>query len=221
VLRDGRTVTVPAREIVPGDVLVVEAGDLVAADARVLEAHALAANEAPLTGESLPVDKDPTALGADKPLAERSDRLFLGTSIAHRHGPGRGSRPPAWGPSSAGSRACWPRSTTSPTPLQRRLESVGKTLLMLCWGGRAGGGAGPAARRALERGPHRGGVAGRRRRPRGTGRHRHHRPRHRRPAHGQPERAGAQAGGGETLGLRDGDLHGQDRDPDHRGHGGA
>ena len=56
-MRDGRPAVVPAAEVVPGDVLLLEAGDVVAADARLIEAHALATNEAPLTGESLPVDK--------------------------------------------------------------------------------------------------------------------------------------------------------------------
>lgn len=81
VLRDGHAVVVPAREIVVGDVLLLEAGDLVAADARLLEAHALGVNEAALTGESVPVDKDPKPLADDAPLAERKDRVFSGTAV--------------------------------------------------------------------------------------------------------------------------------------------
>jgi len=57
VLRDGAPVTIPAAEVVPGDVLTLAPGDRVAADARVLEANNLEVDEAPLTGESLPVSK--------------------------------------------------------------------------------------------------------------------------------------------------------------------
>jgi P-type Ca2+ transporter type 2C len=57
VMRDGHSVMMPASRIVPGDVLVLEAGDVAAADARLRTAHALTTNEAPLTGESTPVEK--------------------------------------------------------------------------------------------------------------------------------------------------------------------
>ena len=57
LVRDGRTVELPAVQVVPGDLLVLEAGDVVMADARLIEAHALSTNEAPLTGESMPVEK--------------------------------------------------------------------------------------------------------------------------------------------------------------------
>jgi Ca2+-transporting ATPase len=58
VVRDGVSRVIPAAEVVPGDELLLEAGDIVAADAQVTEAYALQANEAPLTGESLPVEKN-------------------------------------------------------------------------------------------------------------------------------------------------------------------
>ncbi|HLT34913.1 MAG TPA: cation-transporting P-type ATPase, partial [Enhygromyxa sp.] len=57
VRRSGELAAIPAREVVVGDILVLTPGDVVAADARVRSAHALASNEAALTGESLPVDK--------------------------------------------------------------------------------------------------------------------------------------------------------------------
>jgi Ca2+-transporting ATPase len=81
VLRDGHPRVIPAAEIVPGDLLCLEAGDLVAADAQVLDANALTVNEAALTGESLPVDKDPTPLGDDVPLADRRDHVYAGTAV--------------------------------------------------------------------------------------------------------------------------------------------
>ena len=106
VVRDGRTVSIPARDMVPGDLLILEAGDLVAADARVIEAHLLATNEAPLTGESLPVDKD------TRPVAARTRRWPSGTIASSwaprwRRAPeAPRSWPPAPPPSWARSRAC-------------------------------------------------------------------------------------------------------------------
>jgi Ca2+-transporting ATPase len=82
VMRDGHSLIVPATTIVPGDVLVLEAGDVVAADARVHTAHALSTNEAPLTGESTPVEKSTVPTTPDTALAEREDFVFMGTSVA-------------------------------------------------------------------------------------------------------------------------------------------
>jgi len=83
VRRDGRSHSIPAAEVVPGDVLEVEAGDLVPADARVLEAAALKTVEAALTGESEAVGKDAACLEReDIPLGDRRCMVFLGTSVA-------------------------------------------------------------------------------------------------------------------------------------------
>ncbi|MCY7314127.1 MAG: cation-transporting P-type ATPase [Rubrivivax sp.] len=83
VLRDGAEVTVDARGVVVGDVLVLKPGQAVAADARVLQAHRLATNEAALTGESMPVRKEPVAsLPAATPLGERRNMVFMGTVVS-------------------------------------------------------------------------------------------------------------------------------------------
>ena len=83
VLRDGQSVTIDAREVVVGDVLLLKPGEPVAADARVIEAHRLATNEAALTGESLPVRKQQDdALPADTPLGERRNMVYLGTVVS-------------------------------------------------------------------------------------------------------------------------------------------
>ncbi len=74
-LRDGREMEIPRREIVPGDVIRLIAGDLVPADARLMESHDLHVNQAALTGESLPVEKE--AAGAEASL----NSVFLGTSV--------------------------------------------------------------------------------------------------------------------------------------------
>ncbi len=81
VLRDGHAQVIPAADVVPGDLLLLKAGDLVAADARLVEVNGLAVNEAALTGESLPVDKDPTPLGDDVALPDRRDHVYAGTAI--------------------------------------------------------------------------------------------------------------------------------------------
>ncbi len=77
VLRDGGETTIPRREVVAGDVVVLAAGDLVPADATLIEARDLHVQEAALTGESLPVEKKPSP---GQPPAKES-QVFLGTSI--------------------------------------------------------------------------------------------------------------------------------------------
>ncbi|MBW8298675.1 MAG: cation-transporting P-type ATPase [Hydrogenophaga sp.] len=81
VLRDGERVTVDGAELVPGDVVLLEAGDKVPADLRLLEARGLAAQEAILTGESVPVEKAVTAVAADAPLGDRRSMLWSGTLV--------------------------------------------------------------------------------------------------------------------------------------------
>jgi len=133
VARDGQVTTIAARDVVPGDVLILEAGDLVAADARLLAAHALATNEAALTGESLPVDKDTTPVAADAPLAERRSAVFMGTSVAA--GSGEAEVVATGAATELGKIAgLLDRVEDEQTPLQRRLERVGRTLLFLCLG---------------------------------------------------------------------------------------
>ncbi len=133
VARDGRVTTIAARDVVPGDVLILEAGDLVAADARLLQAHALATNESTLTGESLPVDKDTTPVAPDAPLAERRSSVFMGTAVAA--GGGEAEVVATGAATELGKIAgLLDRVEDEQTPLQHRLERVGRTLLFLCLG---------------------------------------------------------------------------------------
>jgi Ca2+-transporting ATPase len=81
VIRDGRLYEVPSEQIVPGDLLFVEAGDLIVADAHIIETAELQADEAVLTGESLPVTKRAGDLPASTPLSERTNALFKGTYV--------------------------------------------------------------------------------------------------------------------------------------------
>jgi Ca2+-transporting ATPase len=81
VLREGSESVREAREVVPGDVLLLAAGDAVAADARLLDGAALELSEAALTGESLPVAKEIAPLASDTPLADRRNMVYAGTHV--------------------------------------------------------------------------------------------------------------------------------------------
>jgi len=87
VRRDGQDVELPVEEIVPGDLILLQAGRRVPADARLLESYSLAADEASLTGESVPVEKDAHLLLPDKTaLAERRTMVYAGTTITRGRG---------------------------------------------------------------------------------------------------------------------------------------
>jgi Ca2+-transporting ATPase len=88
VRRGGHAVELPARELVPGDVILFDAGDIIAADTRLSEAAGLGADESALTGESVPVDKSAEPVPADAPLHERVSILFKGTSVVRGTGEG-------------------------------------------------------------------------------------------------------------------------------------
>jgi Ca2+-transporting ATPase len=135
VMRDGRSVVIPAEAVVRGDLLLVEAGDLVAADARLVDAASLEANEAILTGESMPVAKGPVpheleAGPASVPLGERRHLVFAGTSITR--GQGRAVVVATAMATELGRIASLLETAgREETPLQRRLDRLSKRLLVL------------------------------------------------------------------------------------------
>jgi Ca2+-transporting ATPase len=89
VIRDGHQATIPSRELVPGDVVLLEAGNYVPADVRLFESANLKVEEASLTGESLPVEKDPAVvLDREIPLGDRRNSAFMGTLITYGRGKG-------------------------------------------------------------------------------------------------------------------------------------
>lgn len=87
VIRDGVECALPTRDLVPGDVILLHVGDRVPADGRLLQAINLMADEAPLTGESLPVDKASDRLpDVDLPVGDRHNMVHAGTTITHGRG---------------------------------------------------------------------------------------------------------------------------------------
>jgi Ca2+-transporting ATPase len=87
VVRDGKEDDVPARELVPGDVVLLRAGDRASADARLSEVVALQVEESALTGESLPVEKQTTALLGEEPqLGDRTNMVYAGTTVTYGKG---------------------------------------------------------------------------------------------------------------------------------------
>jgi Ca2+-transporting ATPase len=128
VLRSGQPHSIPAREVVIGDVLLLKPGEAVAADARVVESHRLATNEAPLTGESLPVRKGPMdTVRRDAPLGERSNMVYLGTVVSG--GMGHAVVTGTAGQTALGRIRALAQTSDAPhTRLQTELDSLGKRL---------------------------------------------------------------------------------------------
>ena len=86
LLRDGKETTVAAREVVPGDILLLEAGDRVAADGRLIETIDLRTDEAVLTGESNPIDKDLSILNENASVGDRKNSVFTATFVTYGRG---------------------------------------------------------------------------------------------------------------------------------------
>ncbi|MFN7952116.1 MAG: cation-translocating P-type ATPase [bacterium] len=128
VRRDGALRELSARELVPGDVVLLEAGNVVPADGRVIESSSLRTQESALTGESEPVDKSVAALGAEaEALGDRRNLAFMGTNVVHGRGlllaTATGMR------TELGKIAALIQSAgQEPTPLQKRLDRLGKVL---------------------------------------------------------------------------------------------
>ena len=126
-IRSGERLRVPARELVPGDLVLIEEGDTLAADARVVESSALQTAEAALTGESLPVAKDPAAVEQGLALGDQSDMVFAGTAATYGHG---AAIVTATGMQTEMGRIAGLLKETrdAPTPLQLELDRTGKRL---------------------------------------------------------------------------------------------
>jgi Ca2+-transporting ATPase len=128
VMRDGTEIDLPAHDVVPGDLLVLSAGNRVAADARLLFGMNLKTQEAPLTGESAPVEKHADAtLGQDAALGDRRNMVYAGTTVSY----GRGlAVVVATGVGTEVGRIAQMLLAVEPgrTPLQRNLDRLGRNL---------------------------------------------------------------------------------------------
>ena len=128
VIRDRRRKAVPARELVPGDIVYLEAGNYIPADVRLLEAINLRIEEASLTGESLAVQKNAASVfDKNVPLGDRKNTAFMGTLVSY--GRGRGAVVSTGMHTQLGLIASMLQNVeTEETPLQRRLDQLGKSL---------------------------------------------------------------------------------------------
>ncbi|MEK7437313.1 MAG: HAD-IC family P-type ATPase, partial [Pseudomonadota bacterium] len=132
VIRDGRQVTIPGREIVGGDIVLLEAGNFVPADLRLVESVNLKIEEASLTGESVPVEKNAgVVLDKEIPLGDRKNTAFMGTVITY--GRGKGLVTGTGMNTQIGLIAEMIQSfEAEDTPLQKKLEHLGKVLGTAC-----------------------------------------------------------------------------------------
>ena len=138
VLRDGKLTVLHSDELVPGDVVILEAGDAVPADGRIIENASLKIEEAALTGESVPVNKliDALSLKAgqeDIPLGDRKNMCYMGSTVVY----GRGKAViTATGMDTEMGKIAGALAETAEeqTPLQKRLDQLGKTLSFIVLG---------------------------------------------------------------------------------------
>ena len=138
VLRDGKLVILHSDELVPGDVVVLEAGDAVPADGRIIENASLKIEEAALTGESVPVNKLIDALNLtagtdDVPLGDRKNMCYMGSTVVY--GRGKAVITETGMDTEMGKIAgALAAAGEEQTPLQKKLDSLGKTLSFLVLG---------------------------------------------------------------------------------------
>jgi Ca2+-transporting ATPase len=135
-LREGREEEVPSKELVPGDILLLEAGDKIPADTRLIENHSLRCDEAPLTGESVPVGKDVKPLPEETRVSDRRNMVFTGTTVTY----GRGKVVvTSTGMTTEFGKIAEEVMTveTEKTPLEKRTKEIGKWLgiisLIICF----------------------------------------------------------------------------------------
>ncbi len=133
VLRDGRVVTVLAREIVPGDVILLTAGDKVPADARLFEVVNLRVDESSLTGESVVVSKTTDPLSPETPLPDRKNMVYAGTVVTY--GKAKAVVVATGMETELGRIAAAVQEVEEEkTPLEKRMEVIGRWLAILCLG---------------------------------------------------------------------------------------
>ncbi len=130
-IRDGKEIKIDSSLLVPGDLIKLSAGDLVPADCRIIEVANLQTNEAPITGESLPVEK--TTESFDNPhlaLGDRKNLVYSGTTVTRGRclavvvATGKNTE--------IGKIASMVQETEQVTPLQRELKTIGQKIGIIC-----------------------------------------------------------------------------------------
>ncbi len=219
VRREGAVREISARELVPGDIVLMEVGNYVPADCRLVESVNLKIQEAALTGESEAVAKQVEPLeGEDLPLGDRTNTAYMGTVVTYGHGQAVVTET---GMNTELGKIARSMQTveTEPTPLQTRLAQLGRTLALVALGIVASGvcdGHAPWRRSAVDVDdspePGRRRCAGRftGRRDRRAGRWC--------AANVQTSRTDSQTSRRRNARLGDGDLFGQDRHADGKPH---
>lgn len=133
VFRNGRNQSITAKELLPGDIILLEAGDLIPADGRLLESANLKVEESALTGESTSVDKSTEILPPDSLLADRTNMIFSSSMVSY--GRGRAVIVETGMNTEVGKIASMIMDVeTEPTPLQKSIGQLGKILGIACLG---------------------------------------------------------------------------------------
>ncbi len=131
VIRDGEEEEIPARDIVPGDIILLQTGDRIPADSRLTEAANLKIDEAPLTGESVAVNKTTQTISGYIPVADRTNMAYTGTTVVY----GRGKAlvtGTGMGTEFGKIAGMLQEVKPPPTPLQVSLNRIGKILGIAC-----------------------------------------------------------------------------------------
>ncbi|MBN1643235.1 MAG: cation-translocating P-type ATPase [Dehalococcoidales bacterium] len=131
VIRDGNEIEVPAEELVPGDIVILSAGDRIPADLRLVESFNLSTQEAPLTGESTPVEKSTAVIEGVVPVGDHKNMAYTGTTVTY--GRGKGIVVATGMQTEFGKIAAMLQGVgEETTPLQKNLDKVGKMLGIAC-----------------------------------------------------------------------------------------
>ncbi|NGX27165.1 MAG: Calcium-transporting ATPase, partial [Chlamydiae bacterium] len=133
VIRGGRLQIIPSEQVVPGDLILLEAGDRVPADGRIIDLAHMAVDEASLTGESIPVSKKVEALQGELPIGDQTNMVFMGTTVVR----GKGHvlvTSTALVTEIGKIASSLMGQKKEQTPLQKRLNQLGKRLVFICLG---------------------------------------------------------------------------------------
>ena len=131
VLRDGVKQTIASKELVPGDIIILETGDMIPSDARLIEAYNLKVDESALTGESVPVEKTTDPINQDVVIGDQTNMVFSSTVVTY--GRGEAIVTSTGMNNEVGKIAGMLNASEKElTPLQVKLNEIGKTIGLLC-----------------------------------------------------------------------------------------